>query len=206
MALGLSSCVENEAPVTTVVSRKDSSIPFACELPGKEDYSLWAYKIKLKRETKLHIDRLENGYDSIQVRIWYGPFQYMNRDLVIIKYSKGAWSGEHFIYTVDWQESAKEVIITKKRRPVAPKSGWADFTRNLFADSITTLPDMHKIPGLNDGILDGMNYYVEVATADSYRFYTYHEPSLFEQEFPQARKMMDVIRLLKQEFGVGFGR
>src|SRR5690606_23290159 len=65
---------------------------------------------------------------------------------------------------------------------------------------IWTLPEMYSIPGIDDGLLDGIYYTVELIRNGEYRQYTYHSPERFVKEHKEARQFVEILRLLSQEF------
>lgn len=102
---------------------------------------------------------------------------------------------------VEWDASKlTEKITAKTREDINPKNGWNGFMNQLFALQIMTLPDMDNIPGLVDNWTDGISYHIEIATKNQYRFYSYHLPGKFQDEFWQAKKMVDILRLIESEF------
>ncbi|WP_314518747.1 hypothetical protein [Xanthocytophaga agilis] len=59
---------------------------------------------------------------------------------------------------------------------------------------------MDKINRLVDNWADGTTYIVEVATPTMYRFYRYHLPEEFSNEFQQAQQMVNIVSAVEETF------
>src|SRR5437762_516793 len=104
-----------------------------CYASGKKDIFYTAIR---KFEKIANLDTLENGFDSLQIRIWYNYAKTRSgKKIFSIKRQNKNWTGT--LYT-DFTDSIKNVI---------PKSGWSSFMKKLFSDDIMTLPNMDEIKG-----------------------------------------------------------
>jgi hypothetical protein len=184
-------------------SRKNE---FIAEIPRHDngDVDLF-YKLTLDKSQQLNLDSIQTGYDSIQIRIWYEYSLTKTRKLLVLKNMAGVWEGRKYIMTVDWDwQAIRDSIESVESTTVVPVSGWDKFTEELFDLKITSLPNMDDIPGLEDGWFDGVTYNVEIATKYQYRFYGYHLPDKFQDEFWQARNMMSILNLVKRELKISW--
>lgn len=182
----------------------NDSTGFTREIPtfsgGKPDLF---YRLSQQKAKQLKLDSLENGYDSLQIRIWYDYSLVTYRSLLIIKQTNSVWSAKGYTMSVDWNwEKLTEKVTKKQEKTLNPKHGWDNFVKQLFALQITTLPNMKDIPGLKDGWTDGVTYNVEVATNKQYRFYGYHLPDKFQDKYWQAKNMVDILELIEVEFEI----
>ena len=130
---------------------------------------------------------LQKGVDSLEIRIW---FFRAKRDrtfgkLHIYSYENG-WNG---------QASYGSTTLVE----ILPKSGWNSFISKLLKKNIMTLQNQRDIEGFNLMIFDGDTYCVEVASKDTYRFYSYNSPDM-TKKYKDARKMNRILRLIKREF------
>ena len=161
------------------------------------------FKLAQQKVKQLKIDTLQNGFDSLQIRIWHDYSLWKLRKLLVITRANHTWTATAYTMTVDWNDrELTEIVNTKKIEILNPKNGWNDFLNKLFTLKITELPNMHDIPGLEDGWMDGITYNVEVATKKHYRFYGYHLPDKFQDDYWQAKNMVDILRLVESEFGI----
>lgn len=179
----------------------ESVTPFRREIPARRngEPDLF-YQLAQQKARQLGIDSLQNGYDSLQIRIWYDPALRTARKLLVLKKADATWSATLYTMTVDW-DGVAETVKSKTVETLSPKQGWESFLGQLFSLQILTLPHMHDIPGLRDGFTDGYSYNVEVATKDHYRFYGYHLPEYFQDKYVQARNMVDILKLMDAAFG-----
>jgi hypothetical protein len=160
-----------------------------------------SYSTKQRFIKKIGGDNLENGFDSMQIRIWTYYKDIDSLNLYVIKNTSGNWSATvyeaHYNYSFERNE---ESIILKDSEGVSktPKSGWKDFLQSLFELEIARLPDATKVRG-TEGITDGNTFFIEVATNNSYRFYEYPDPFLVQDSIPETNKMKLILNLIEDE-------
>lgn len=165
---------------------------------GNPDYF---YKLSKYQASKLKLDSLEIGYDSLQIRIWceYGLLNAQN--VIIIKGNNNKWSAE--LLTLQFGEndsSYMQMPILKERINKVPTSGWPSFINGLTSLNITRLPDQGKVAGYKDILgADGVSYIVEVATKEEYRLYSYWQPDIYKKEYKEAMSMELILEFLEKE-------
>ena len=160
------------------------------------------YTLTKQKSRQLGIQNMENGYDSLQIRIWYNYPLTNLRELVVLKYTNKKWWGVYYRMNVEWDSSnMTETIVNFDKKFIFPKNGWENLISKLFQKEITELPDMKTIDGVKDYWTDGTTYNIEIGTEKKYRFYSYHLPNKF-LEFSQARNMVDILGLIETEFNV----
>lgn len=159
----------------------------------------YAYKSDKYKERQLKLENIESGFENLQIRLWVDYALYKGRELYIIKNINGNWSSE--VYNMMTARSAEneDSIISKVIKTVTPKSGWDSLVTNLLNLKIATLPDMGNIPGLVDIIDDGVDYNIEIAGKYQYRFYGYHVPEYFQDNFWQAKNMVQIVKLIREQ-------
>ena len=158
------------------------------------------YKLTKQKREQLKLRDLEEGFDSLQIRVWIDYSLIDFRELYTFEYQNNKWEGVYYFMRTDWNSSnLTETITETKRKIINPKSGWKDFSNKLIELEITTLPNMGDIEGLVDGWTDGTTYNVEIGTKNNYRFYSYHLPDKFT-EFWQAQNMVEILKLIEEEF------
>jgi hypothetical protein len=175
----------------------------------KNDSNIYFKSIQSKVK-QLGLDSLENGFDSLQIRIWYDYSILPQRKLLIIKNLDSKWIGSLYTMLVPIDSINEENTILNKPETikldkiddVKPKNGWADFVNSILDLGIISLPDMEKLPGIKDTWEDGVNYSVEISVKGNYRFYNYHLPEKFQNKYWQARNMIAILDLVDKEFGI----
>lgn len=179
----------------------DTAKPFKREIPTYQNGGVDLFYLSAKTKQKqLGLDSLENGFDNLQIRVWYDFALVRERKLIVITNKDTSWTAAVYDLQVDW-DGRTETILSKKVKRVTPKSGWAAFSKKLLDLQVLTLPDQDDVKGYGSG-LDGRTYNVEVATKKQYRFYGYWEPEEYQDKFWQAKNMADILGLFQQELGV----
>ena len=152
-------------------------------------------------ERHLGLNTLENGFDSIQIRIWYGYAFIDTSQLVILKNNKKEWVAELVTFKYHTDNRIDSVnAIDKTSVKSQPKSGWSNFINKLFSLKITELPDFSKVKNYQD-MMDGDDVIVEISTVNSYRIFSYKEPRHFKERIPEAKSMEMILELVEDEFG-----
>lgn len=185
----------------------DTSTTFIREFPtykkgaNKEDTS---YLFKAIREDvkQLNLENLENGFDSLNMRIWLGHSMTYKNHVVSIQRLNDKWSGQLITVTRNYSgENETKPKDTKEVKEVMPKSGWNKFVNNILSLGITTLPDGHDLQGYDGcGGGDGMLHIFEISTKHKYRFYYYCEVEDYIERIAEARAVNKIVGLLEHEF------
>jgi hypothetical protein len=147
----------------------------------------------------LKLDSIDSGYDSLQIRIWTNVNHVQK--VLVIKNNKGSWTASLINFGAVLDKYMDSVVgFRKDVSTVAPKSTWPEVTTRFFNDHILTLPDDGKLAGYEHS-MDGWHVTVEVATVEKYRIYYYHDPEM-NQGIPEAKSVMNILDLIKNEFDV----
>jgi len=158
------------------------------------------YALSQQKAQQLKLGSLENGFEDIQIRIWYDFAASDKRTLLILKNTKGLWHGTFYEMYVAWNSTdLSEKIRNSKSQSVKPSVGWDELMPAILELGIGSLPNMEDIPGISDGFKDGVTYCVEYATSEQYRFYCYHVPERFP-DFHETRQMAAILNLIQQTF------
>lgn len=158
------------------------------------------YRNKSDIEKKVGLLNLENGFDSLQIRLWYGYAFKDSSQLIIFRKNKDQWSGEFYNLLYKMTERGDSIkSIEKTVSKHDPKSGWNYLVSRLLALKIDSLPDKSRISDY-PSITDGDGVVVEIATVDQYRIYFYNTPSLAQTTIWQARNMEQILELIENQF------
>src|SRR5688572_23438842 len=135
----------------------DTTKPFKKEIAKYEDGSLSIfYSLAKAKQQQLGLDNIENGFENLQIRIWYDFALVREKKLVIITNRDTSWTATVYDLQVDW-DGHTETILSKNLKQMTPRSGWANFSRKLLDLKIVTLPNQNDIPGYYQGT-DGESY------------------------------------------------
>lgn len=158
------------------------------------------YKNKEVVEKIIGLESLENGFDSIQIRIWHGYAFNDTSQLIVFKKNQGNWFGEFFTLIYKYNEKGDSILsINKSVVKREPKSGWEVLMKKMLSLDILTLPDYKEIPNYLQ-VADGDAVIFEIATQKVYRIYSYQAPNLNKFEHQQAMKIEKVLKLIEDEF------
>ena len=80
---------------------------------------------------------------------------------------------------------------------VKPQTNWTELWKKIDALGILVLPDSSTLQN-ERMVADGVNYVVEINDGEHYRTYMYGNPQ--EQEWSEAKKIVEIVRLLHDEF------
>lgn len=196
-----------------------SVVSFSCKTKSKSDTSIektdirqdipltkkgqpdYFYKLYSYQASQLKLDSLEVGYDSLQIRIWYNYGLLDVQNVVVIKKNSERWSADLLTFQYDENDSSyMRRPILKEKISKLPALGWSSFIKELIEFNIMKLPDQSKVAGYKDILgADGVNYSIEVATKEEYRFYSYWQPDVYKTEFKEAMSMALILEFLEKE-------
>ncbi len=157
------------------------------------------YMSAKEKEKELGLDSLENGFESLQIRVWYDNVYSNKQKLITITYESQKWEAK--LYTAK-PKSSQEYVLSNDPKSLTPKMGWDKFSNRLLNLNILTLPDGVELENCGAGGGDGSGYNIEIATQKHYRFYTYLEPQDYADECSYAKNMIAILNLLDHNFGI----
>ncbi len=154
----------------------------------------------------LKLPRLENGFDSMAIRVW---FSYSRKDtvqVITIKNQGGEWSGKFNQGAYVFNQSQDSIHYTEKKEwTLNPDIGWRPLVDSIIEQGVLTLPDSRKIMSINDFPLDGGNSVtIEISTARLYRLYFYEMPNYFMQKYKEADKMENILNILSEHLSIKY--
>lgn len=164
---------------------------------GKYDI---AYQLIKKDVERARLRVLDNGFDSIAIRLWYIYFEPRTQ-IVELRKDKGKWVAQFFTIKRHISDDTGDTLVDVIRDIIIPnpKSGWDTFTKKLFELNITTLPNSSDIFNY-DPPMDGDFIVVEIATREKYRIYNYLSPG-YNSKIKEAKNIEDIMKLIEDEFG-----
>src|ERR1700744_4521796 len=63
----------------------------------------------------LRLDTLENGYDGLQIRIWYGYSFTYRQQVIVIKNQGGTWSGNYYQFQPHYFKLSDSLLYFEKK-------------------------------------------------------------------------------------------
>lgn len=209
------SCKEDDSAkpnpyAAKILSQLNPSDTFLFEVPLKNNQLDTAVLNYMRWQKKwLNLPSLQKGFDSLQIRIWYGCALGGDRLVALIHDGK-SWKAElsNLIRHGGDQEGSSGYpdSLTKENELKDPKSGWVQFIDSLFDLKILTLPNEYDIPSFEKiQPMDGCGIAIEISTKNAYRLYVYNNPDLYIGEFKdywQVKNIVEIMKLLSTEFNI----
>jgi hypothetical protein len=138
-------------------------------------------------------DLYKNGYDSLEIRIWFDYSMAIEKHLAIITSADHKWNFRLLTYRTKMiSTDGSEMITSQFVREIHPTMGWPRFINQLISYKIATLPNGPE------GGMDGTTYNVEYVTRNSYRYYSYWSPETSEGSFWGSKNMVDISELIQK--------
>lgn len=192
IAVFLSSCLfqdkQNEKQKVSVSESVEQHIEADTLLPANHYHSV------ISRVDQLNLPILNEGFDSLQTRIWYEHSLSYQKSVLILSYTFEKWKGEVIHYQINEGIGKEAMIMSYKKQRVQPKSGWPHLISKLYSLNIDK--------NIGDGRhgADGPVYNVEVATKSSYLFYDYLNFRGYENIKETFSDFEKIIYLISKEF------
>jgi hypothetical protein len=169
-------------------------IKFKKDIPDSMEYSYNIHKMEVQN---LNLTNIENGTDSLEIRIWYRNELFIGVDYILIVSIKQNHTNG-FIYRY-WRKDFG-LIDSFKVKNVLPKSSWYNFFKKIEKERIYELPSADKIPNFKYRHTDGYSWFIEIAMKSSYSEYSYSNPEIYAKEFPECEQMNRIAKILWEEF------
>lgn len=150
---------------------------------------------------RFKIKDISKGVDQLCIRVWYShSFSDHMKVVQLMKDSIGNWSAQMELVIFDTEKGRDSILEVRTER--LQYQHMDDLYIRLHNLQIENLPDMYDIPGLEDRVLDGSSYNIEIATSQSYRYYGYHSPDSFKKKYWQADNVVQILETIEQELDV----
>lgn len=171
------------------------------DIPTYKDGALTlSYLFSKKFEEILGLEKLDEGVDSIEIRIWY-DFSFVDTSqLIILKYHRQEWKAKFYTFNYKHESSIPSIkLLQKLVEEKEPKSGWHQLITKLNNSNIKTLPDQSKVSGYNLHT-DGNGVSIEFATPYNYRIYAYQMLGMDREKFKEVTDTESIVDLIAEEF------
>jgi hypothetical protein len=154
----------------------------------------------------LQLARLENGFDSLQIRVWLTYSKKDTLQVITIKKQNKRWSGYYCQVTFSFNEHRDSILYYKNCGfSIKPILDWQVLVDTFIKHNILTLPDCRKIMSTNEFPFDGGNSVLfEISTANQYRIYMYEIPSHFKKKYKEAENVDEILTLLSKQFAIKY--
>lgn len=149
----------------------------------------------------LNIPIIDSGFKKFQMRIWQDFFDETGR-IVVIRNVDNDWSAELWKYQYFTTNTGYPDSLSGSKSLLSPpNSGWNNLINKMIQLDILTLPDCETIQDY-DIASDELAIIVEIASVNYYRLYGLMTPQVRVDKFPSARKMVQILNLMQEEFNL----
>lgn len=180
---------------------RPKSDTFFIDIPLERNGDTAVYYCMIKRLVPMvGLPTIGNGFDSLQIRIYYGMAQNNNLQLVTISRIDSNWIAKLFLLEYQYSEvdNSIEGLELKESDNKIPQSGWQKFVDELLALQILSLPDHTKIDNY-EPCYDAYGLTIEFATEKQYRIYNYPCFLSYSEKYWQAKNVESILELLEKE-------
>jgi hypothetical protein len=150
--------------------------------------------------TKMKLESLENGFDSLRIRLWFFAGMNSNTEVLDFRVAAGKTIGEILTWSDKYRTQENKHLIDTSRRTAIPISGWSKYIYDISNLGIQTLPDVSSIPELANGGGDRYLICVEIAKNKYYRFYHYYDPESNPNGISQVTNFERIVKLTEDQF------
>ena len=194
----ISLCCHNKRSIKSEQNDKQLN-PISRDIPEWYSTSGFTQRADKIVEKLLKLDSLQNGFDSLQIRIW---IDCGNKMCSLIKLEKkmSNWSADFYSYNILYSENLSFKIENLRVQTRSPKSGWDIFTSDLIKSNILELPDHSKYLPKYNIPSDADRVKVEISTLNKYRLYVYPELGLNSNISDGPGKLNQALKLIEKEF------
>jgi hypothetical protein len=163
------------------------------------------------RATKdsLGLDNLEDGYDSLQIRMWFTYSLSDSEQVLTIKRNNAHWYGNFCLASYGLTPMGDSIsrYTIHFFKPILRRD-WGDIVDTLIKFNIMTLPDERQVISL-----DSINsqskprsgsVIIEIADQYKYKLYFYVLPVDFKEQLKEAADVCHMVEFLSNRLGIKY--
>ena len=182
-----------------------TNLPVKADMYMDKNHTSTVSKRLVITRDSLNLDVLENGYDSLQIRIWITKSREDSFKVVVLRKKHTEWEG--ILYNCkQFLNLTRDTLINyaKDSILIVPVSGWNYFINGLKVNNIMTMPDFRTIKDYPIQSIGGSNFIVEISTKKIYRLYMFDSPTRNKNSFKEAKNMVKIMSILSRELKIQF--
>jgi len=171
------------------------------------------YKFTKQKQKQLDLSVPENGFDSLQIRLWftYPENLYQFGELLELNFIPGQ---EPFVkyYKLDifFNPTREYEVINFHKDTIIkePKNGWVELSNKIESLKITELPTISDLKEFQDSVMlddlfnnTSLTVVTEVSTDSSYRYFEYNNFDKY-QEIKEVNNMYTFIKYIREDLSM----
>ncbi len=197
LAFYFGSCRENTKKPIVV---RELPLGFVREIPSWFAHNPQLQANFFEIRDKLNLVALENGFDSIYIRIWFDCLGGQGNKIVTFQYSNSKWKINLYSYNIVSKQGIILDVVHLRKERLSPVSEWSSLVKNMFENQVPDLPDYSTYGSDYTIPTDATGVTVEVATFTQYRVYSYPALSLNDTISSGPAKLERFIKELEKGF------
>lgn len=170
---------------------------FIKDIPVVHNKLPLGYIYALQISDQMNLSDISNGYDSLQIRVWFPTEKDGSHLLLILKRTANKWNMKAYKYLADYTNQNPE-IISYKKISAQPKNSWDLIINAVDKIKILEVKDFREIENYDYNSTHPAHYTFEVATCSSYRYFEIPDPEK-NRSVPEAKKVLEFVNLLQSE-------
>jgi hypothetical protein len=166
------------------------------------------------RATKdsLGLDDLENGYDSLQIRMWFTYPLKDSEQVLTIKRNNAHWYGSFCLasYALTPMGDSISRYTIHFFKPILRRD-WGDIVDTLIKFNIINLQDERQVANLDSIDLLAIpttptsgSVIIEIADQHKYKLYFYPMPVNYKEQLKEAADVCHMVEFLSNRLGIEY--
>lgn len=196
-----SSDKSGEINVLQLLNDSNDSIKISTAPDG--DYTGTYYSVK-EFEKQLKLTTLEKSDNNFEFRVWLDlPGLALHQRLFVLRFEKGKFACDLIRFEISRSKNRKtEPMVTiSQKTQGTPKSGWDNFSKQLFSKDFPLIFDFKKMPIITTYV-DGQVFCFELISNKSYWMSEFNDPEIEEQKGSVFSEVENIIKTIEKEFDI----
>jgi len=190
-----------EIKVLQLLNDSNDSIKISTAPDG--DYTGTYYAVK-EFEKQLKLKTLDKNDNNFEFRVWFDlPGLALHQRLFVLRFEKGKFACDLIRFEISWSKDRKTeptVIISQKTQGT-PKSGWDNFSKQVFSRDFPVIFDIKKMPVITTYV-DGQVFCFELISNKSYWMSEFNDPEIEEQKGSVFLEVENIVKTIEKEFDI----
>jgi len=167
------------------------------------------YKFTKQKQKQLNLSIPENGYDSLQIRLWFTYPENLHQfgELLELNFKSGQNpSVKYYKLSIFFNPTREYEVVNyfKDTLIKEPKNGWDNLLNEIFNLRIKELPTISDLEEFQDPVMrddlfnnTSLTVVTEVATVSNYRYFEYNNFEKY-QSINEVNRMFTFIKYLRE--------
>ena len=171
------------------------------------------YKFTKQKQKQLDLSVPENGFDSLQIRLWftYPENLYQFGELLELNFKPGQEPfAKYYKLDIFFNPTREYEVINFHKDTIVkePKNGWIELSNKIKSLKITELPTISDLKEFQDSVMfddlfnnTSLTVVTEVSTNSCYRYFEYNNFDKY-QEIKEVNNMYTFIKYIREDLSM----